>query len=116
MHGDIRAENILIATNRTAKLANFRVPGVVDHNHYLERVRCCAPELFERVPDFKYDQKCEVYSFGVLLWEIAEERIPYQGYDDFDIMDMVCNRMYREPFSENSKMPEEFRELQFDGM
>jgi serine/threonine protein kinase len=73
--------------------------------------------LLERAPNYKYDQKCEVYSFGILLWEIAEERIPYEGNEDIvDIIDMVRNKRYREPFSENSQMPKEFKQLEIDGM
>ncbi|CAB4433717.1 unnamed protein product, partial [Rhizophagus irregularis] len=50
--------------------------------------------------------------FGILLWEIAEERIPYQDSNDIvDITEKVRNKMYREPFSENSQMPEEFKQL-----
>jgi hypothetical protein len=73
--------------------------------------------LLERDPNYKYDQKCEVYSFGILLWEIAEERIPYEGNEDIlDITDSVRNKMYREPFSEDSEMPEEFKNLEIKGM
>jgi hypothetical protein len=73
--------------------------------------------LLERDPNYKYDQKCEVYSFGILLWEIAEERIPYEGNEDIlDITDRVRNKMYREPFSEDSEMPEEFKNLEIKGM
>ncbi len=83
----------------------------------LERVRYCAPELFERAPNFKYDYRCEVYSFGILLWEIAEGRIPYKDYNDImDITELVRNKKYREPFSENNEIPEEFKTLAFNGI
>jgi hypothetical protein len=70
------------------------------------------------VLNYKYDQRCgEVYSFGILLWEIAEERIPHQGINGIrDIIDKVCNKKYREPFSENSQMPEKFKQLEIEGM
>ena len=122
MHRDIRAENILITLNETAKLANFKLSRyltavTLNQGQSLERVRYCAPELLERTPDYKYDQKCEVYSFGILLWEIAEERIPYQGNDDIlAITELVRTKMYREPFSENSPMPEKYKKLEIDGM
>ncbi|GBC09488.1 hypothetical protein RclHR1_08900002 [Rhizophagus clarus] len=117
VHRDIRAENILITLNETAKLANFKLSrslfsATLKQSQNLERVRYCAPELLERAHNFKYDHKCEVYSFGILLWEIAEEKIPYENYKDIvKITDEVRNKKYREPFSENSKMPEEFKEL-----
>ncbi|PKK63264.1 hypothetical protein RhiirC2_789145, partial [Rhizophagus irregularis] len=52
------------------------------------------------------------YSFGILLWEIAEERTPYEQYNDIvKITDMVCNHKYRESFSKDSQMPSSFTSL-----
>jgi serine/threonine protein kinase len=90
--------------------------ATLNQSQNLERVRYCAPELLERDPNYKYDQRCEVYSFGILLWEIAEERIPYKDEDILDITDKVHNKMYREPFSEDSQMPKEFKQLEIEGM
>ncbi|PKK59253.1 kinase-like protein [Rhizophagus irregularis] len=118
-HRDIRAENILITLNETAKLANFKLIRYRHGGHAnpnLDQIRYRAPELLERA-NYKYDQRCEVYSFGILLWEIAEERIPYQDNNNIlDITDEVRNKMYREPFSENSQMPEEFKQLEIEGI
>ncbi|UZO15506.1 uncharacterized protein OCT59_006926 [Rhizophagus irregularis] len=117
VHHDIRAENILITLHETAKLANFKFnrssfTGTLEQSQNLERVRYCAPELLESAHNFKYDHKCEVYSFGILLWEIAEERTPYEQYNDIvKITDMVCNHKYRESFSKDSQMPLSFTSL-----
>ncbi|CAB4441367.1 unnamed protein product [Rhizophagus irregularis] len=119
-HQDIRAKNILITLNETAKLANFKL---IRYQHGergnpdFDRVRYCAPELLDKPPNYKYDQRCEIYSFGILLWEIAEERVPYQDSNDIvDIIDKVRNKTYREPFSENSQMPEEFKRLEIEAV
>ena len=86
-------------------------------NDNLERIRYCAPELLERAPDFKYDYKCEVYSFGILLWEIAEEKTPYEDYNDLvTITDIVRTSKKREPFSENNEIPEAYKILSSEGM
>ncbi|PKC56302.1 kinase-like protein [Rhizophagus irregularis] len=87
-HRDIRAENILITLNETAKLANFKLIRSVIYlpNQNLDQIRYRAPELLERA-NYEYDQRCEVYSFGILLWEIAEERVPYQ--DNNNILDIT---------------------------
>ncbi|CAB4440823.1 unnamed protein product [Rhizophagus irregularis] len=114
VHRDIRAENILITLHETAKLANFKLSRslfapTLNQRQNLERVRYCAPELLERAHNFKYDHKCEVYSFGILLWEIAEERTPYKEYTDIvKITDFVRNKKYRESFSKDSRMPSSF--------
>ncbi|CAB4482672.1 hypothetical protein RhiirA1_473797 [Rhizophagus irregularis] len=117
LHRDIRAENILITFDKTAKLANFKLNRFsVAKSKNLERARYCAPELLEKLPN-KYDYKCEVYSFGILLWEIAEEKTPYQDINDIqEIADKVRNKLYREPFSENNQMPEEFKQLEIEAV
>ena len=125
MHRDIRAENVLITLdintlNYTAKLTNFKLSrsfeaATQNQSHSLEQIRYCAPELLKRAPNFKYNNKCEVYSFGILLWEISEGKTPYEEHEDIvRITELVCNRN-REPFSENSQIPEKFKNLVFDG-
>ncbi|CAB4482487.1 unnamed protein product [Rhizophagus irregularis] len=116
-HRDIRAENILITLNETAKLANFSSRYESASKSTLDKYRYYAPEVLDIYSFFNYDQRSEVYSFGILLWEIAEERIPHQGNNDIgDIIDKVRNKMYREPFSENNQMPEEFKQLEIEAV
>ncbi|RGB40070.1 kinase-like domain-containing protein [Rhizophagus diaphanus] len=122
LHRDIRAENVLITLKNTAKLTNFKLSrsynaDTLNQLHNLEQIRYCAPEILERTPGFKYNNKCEVYSFGILLWEISEEKTPYENHNDFvEITKLVLDK-YREPFSENSqKMPDEFKNLALDAV
>ncbi|GBB83350.1 hypothetical protein RclHR1_10080003 [Rhizophagus clarus] len=121
LHRDIRAENVLITHDNTAKLTNFKLSrsynaDTLNQHHNLEQIRYCAPEILERTPGFKYNNKCEVYSFGILLWEISEEKIPYENLDDFvEVTKLVLDK-YREPFSENSQMPNEFKNIALDAV
>ncbi|PKY22383.1 hypothetical protein RhiirB3_436320 [Rhizophagus irregularis] len=80
------------------------------------QIRYSAPEILKRTPGFKYNNKCEVYSFGILLWKISEEKTPYENLDDFvEITRLVLDR-HRESFSENSQMPGEFKNLALDAI
>ncbi|CAB4488077.1 unnamed protein product [Rhizophagus irregularis] len=122
LHRDIRAKNVLITNNNTAKLTNFKLSrsykaDTQNQDNNLEQIRYCAPEILQRTPGFKYNNKCEVYSFGILLWEISEEKTPYENLDNFvEITRLVLNK-YREPFSENNqKMPDEFKNLALDAV
>lgn len=36
-----------------------------------------APEVIRN--DKKIDEKADVYSFGVIIWELLTEKIPYHG-------------------------------------
>ncbi|CAG8494341.1 1221_t:CDS:2 [Dentiscutata erythropus] len=108
LHHDIRGANILINRDHKAKIANFglsRKFGDITRNIQvnLENVRYMAPEKLEHGDKKRYNSKCEVYSLGALLWEIAEEEIPYTrlGIDLQTIRDRVVKEKYREPFSSN---------------
>ena len=37
-----------------------------------------APEV---IHGFKYTEKADVFSFGVILWELATRKPPYYGID-----------------------------------
>ncbi|UZO15572.1 uncharacterized protein OCT59_006990 [Rhizophagus irregularis] len=121
LHRDIRAENVLITNNNTAKLTNFKLSrsykaDTLNQSHNLEQIRYCAPEILQRTPGFKYNNKCEVYSFGILLWEISEEKTPYENHDDFLEITRLVLEKYRESFSENNQMPDEFKNLALDAV
>ncbi|CAI2190218.1 11641_t:CDS:2 [Funneliformis geosporum] len=120
IHRDIRAENILITANETAKIANFKSSRNLAHesrkqNATQEAVRYLAPEMLGQ-RTVKYTTKCEVYSFGILLWEIAEQKVPYEKLNDIiHITDLVKKEKYREPFSLNSDLPKKYREIAKEG-
>ncbi|PKY48020.1 kinase-like protein, partial [Rhizophagus irregularis] len=87
LHRDIRAENVLITLDNTAKLTNFKLSrsykaDTVNQIQNIGQIRYSAPEILKRTPGFKYNNKCEVYSFGILLWKISEEKTPYENLDD----------------------------------
>lgn len=70
----------------TAPLMRTLTPGVIGTAAY------CAPELLhpetpKAMEEFNEEQllKADVYSFGVLLWELLERKRPYSGLDGFQI-------------------------------
>ncbi|KAF0562503.1 kinase-like protein [Gigaspora margarita] len=90
LHRDIRSENIIV-TNNTAKITNFDVSRLMSGESqkiYINRdnIRYSAPELLKREPSMQdsYDSRCEVYSFGTLIWEILNEKPPYKEYVDIN--------------------------------
>jgi hypothetical protein len=64
----------------------------------------------------KYTTRCEVYSFGILLWEIAEQKTPYENYNDIlQITDLVVRQKYRESFSLGTGLPKKYQEISREG-
>jgi serine/threonine protein kinase len=69
----------------------------------------CAPELLTQSTKTKYSVKVDVYSFGMVLWELWERKKPYEEMTSrFDIIDAV-RAGRRPPISANC--PPTFRSL-----
>ncbi|XP_067837462.1 mixed lineage kinase domain-like protein isoform X2 [Heptranchias perlo] len=50
---------------------------------------------------YKYDKPCEVYSFGIVLWEIATRKTPFKDCSDKVIYQKVCEERVREPLPDD---------------
>ncbi|XP_074573405.1 serine/threonine-protein kinase 52-like [Curcuma longa] len=76
VHRDVKTENMLLDVNRTLKIADFGVARVEAQNMTGETgtLGYMAPEVLEGKP---YNRRCDVYSFGICLWEIYCCAMPY---------------------------------------
>ncbi|XP_051884267.1 mixed lineage kinase domain-like protein isoform X2 [Pristis pectinata] len=59
--------------------------------------------------NYPYDKPCEVYSFGIVLWEIASCKTPFKDCSDQEIHQKVCEEQVREPLP--SDCPKDLCEL-----
>ncbi|CAG8833965.1 40103_t:CDS:2, partial [Gigaspora margarita] len=58
-------------------------------------IRWLAPEKMRKYPKSgtqRYNHKCEMYSFGMMLWELCHQRFPYKDMDVDEIKDHVLNK------------------------
>ncbi|RHZ75869.1 hypothetical protein Glove_209g135 [Diversispora epigaea] len=96
LHHDIRCAHILMTTELVPKIAKFNyfrtaTSPTIDMKDVTDVMHWMAPEKLRdsakhHVP---YTFKCEIFSFGMLLWELVFEKIPYEKWDIFKIKDHV---------------------------
>ncbi|CAG8552488.1 13294_t:CDS:2, partial [Gigaspora margarita] len=95
LHHDIRAENIMpkIANFDVARRQNETTSEIPDLKKV---VRWMAPE---KIKGESYTTRCEIFSFGMLLWELTYEKEPYQDFDSFEYIKNLVINGYREKIS-----------------
>ncbi|CAG8803101.1 6285_t:CDS:2 [Gigaspora margarita] len=96
LHHDIRCANILMTLRLEPKIANFKYARH-DSSH-TNKINCLneiipwmAPEKLKETPEnpVRYTFKCEIFSFGMMLWELAFEKIPYANVEKNKIKEHV---------------------------
>jgi len=94
IHRDLAARNILVTEDNVCKVADFGFSRDVMINNIYERksegrlpIRWMAPEsLYDNI----YTTKTDVWSFGVLMWEIVTlGSTPYPGLSGSEVMKRV---------------------------
>ncbi|KAF0528700.1 kinase-like protein [Gigaspora margarita] len=80
LHHDVRCENILLTDRLEPKITNFELCRKTGQettyiDNPIEMFPWMAPEKMKGEP---YTHKCEVFSFGMLLWELAYQKVPYE--------------------------------------
>ncbi|CAB4483693.1 unnamed protein product [Rhizophagus irregularis] len=75
LHHNIRCENILITENLEPKISNFE---------YRQ-----SPEKMDS--GNSYTIQCDIFSFGMLLWELAFQRFPYKDMEIDEIRKHVLS-------------------------
>ncbi|KAI7743252.1 hypothetical protein M8C21_030859 [Ambrosia artemisiifolia] len=97
VHRDVKTENMLLDSNRTLKIADFGVARVEAQNPRdmtgeTGTLGYMAPEVLDGKP---YNRKCDVYSFGICLWEVYCCDMPYADLSFAEVSSAVVRQNLR---------------------
>jgi len=116
LHRDLKPDNIGFKLDGTVKLIDFGLARIVENASVSNEVyemsgetgslRYMAPEVADCQP---YNQKADVYSFGIILWELVAFKKPYDGMNREEFYSRVVHGGERPPIKKG--WPEDLTEL-----
>ena len=83
---DLKPDNVGFTSTGALKLFDFGLVTCVNRRQdvfsnyamtgYTGSLRYMAPEVAQRLP---YNEKVDVYSYGIMVWQMARDKIPFKG-------------------------------------
>ena len=103
IHRDMKSLNVLLNANYRAKIGDFGMvrlqskgikTGMIGTAHWM------APEVLMSCPT--YDSKVDVYSFGIVLWELLTGDLPYKDMNPAQVISAVISQQLRPPIPDDA--------------
>lgn len=114
IHRDIKPHNILITKEGNVKVTDFGIARAVTTStiirggNIIGSVHYFSPEQAESC---QVDYKSDIYSIGILTYEMVTGRLPYDGDNPFSIAKMHKEQKPIEPSSYKTDLPKAFEAI-----
>uniref|UniRef100_A0ACD5Z959 Uncharacterized protein n=1 Tax=Avena sativa TaxID=4498 RepID=A0ACD5Z959_AVESA len=96
IHRDLKSHNLLLNDDMRVKVADFGTSCLEAHGTNMGTYRWMAPEM---VRDRPCTRKVDVYSFGIVLWELTTCLVPFQGMTPVQAAYAACEKNARPSLS-----------------
>ena len=95
IHRDLKSLNILLDEDEYPYVCDFGISRIIANTTMtgtLGTPQWMAPEV---ISSQRYDSKADVYSYGVILWELLMNEVPFRGLQPVQVMMSVVSRKNR---------------------
>jgi serine/threonine protein kinase/Tfp pilus assembly protein PilF len=114
VHRDLKPSNIMIDKEGNAHIMDFGIARSIDLEDVTRtEARVGTPKYMspEQMTGEEIDPRSDIYSFGVILYEMVTGSIPYEGDTAAEIAVKQNTEIPQEPRKINPQIPQNFNQL-----
>lgn len=94
IHRDIKPDNIILLEDDTVKVTDFGIARIegselvkTKEETFMGTIFYCSPEQFKNFS--KLDNRTDIFSLGVVLYQLVTERLPFMGASPGEVMNNI---------------------------
>ena len=110
IHRDIKPANIMLTPESLVKLMDFGIARSLDDYRHLTRTGAALGSIYymspEQVQGTRVSAQSDIYSVGVLLYEMVTGVKPFTGDTSWAVMSAHLHKVPKPPASINSDIPQ----------
>ena len=108
IHRDVKSLNVLVTRDWKCTVADFGLTKIKDHGMLTTRCGSPAWSAPEVLRGEQYDEKADVFSYGIVVWETVTRQPPYAGLNPMQLIGQVAYNKpsLRPPIPPNCPCPE----------
>jgi len=114
VHRDLKPSNIIIDKQGNARVMDFGIARSLHTKSVTgEGVIIGTPEYMspEQVEGKSFDRRSDIYSLGILLYEMVTGRVPFEGDTPFTVGIKQKSEKPQDPKEHNSSVPNDLAQL-----